>query len=81
MKKTLLCLLLALCLCLSCIMLIACNDDEEPVDDPATDVAPGDEEVGKKGEIQTEKVPADPDYISPDNAETNQQQPGGTVRY
>ncbi|MBQ9779276.1 MAG: hypothetical protein IJW22_10205 [Clostridia bacterium] len=51
MKKTLLCLLLALCLCLSCIMLIACNDDEEPVDDPATDVAPGDEEVGKKGEV------------------------------
>lgn len=77
MKKTLLCLLLALCLCLSCIMLIACNDDEEPADDPATDVAPGDEEVGKKGEVTL--FPKEENEVSPN--QPNEQIDGSTTRY
>jgi len=74
MKRSILCLLVLLTLCV-CILFVSCKNEDLGANDP--DAA----EVGKKGEIQTEKVPADPDYISPDNAETNQQQPGGTVRY
>ena len=77
MKKTLVCLLLALCLCLSCIMLIACNEDETPDDDPAVDVAPGEEEVGKKGEVTL--FPKEENEVTPN--QPNEQLPDSTTRY
>lgn len=46
MKKRILCLFLVLCLVLSMIALVACNDDEgEGEGDPSTDVG------GKKGKV------------------------------
>jgi hypothetical protein len=76
MKKTLVCLLLALCLCLSCIMLIACNEDETP-DDAPVDVAPGEEEIGKKGEITL--FPKEENEVTPN--QPNEQLPDSTTRY
>ena len=73
MKRSILCLLVLLTLCV-CILFVSCKQE-----DPAYD-APDAADVGQKGESQTQKVDPQPDYLSPDNAETNQQIPGFTVR-
>lgn len=70
MKKSILCLLLVLCLCL-CMVFVSCDEDDAPVD-----VAPGEEEVGKKGEIETTRT--DSGVNAPDINETTN---GTTPRY
>lgn len=70
MKKSILCLLLVLCLCL-CMVLASCNDDPADVE-----VAPGEEEIGKKGEVEITKN--DPGVTAPDVNETTN---GTTPRY
>ena len=74
MKRSILCLLVLLTLCV-CILFVSCKADDPEVE------APDSADIGKEGVTETQKVPADPDYISPDNSETNPQQPGGTIRY
>ena len=75
MKKTLLCLLLALCLCLSCIMLIACDDDDTPVEDvPPVEQ---EQEIGKKGEVTL--FPKEENEVSPN--QPNEQVGDNTTRY
>ena len=76
MKKTLLCLLLALCLCLSCIMFIACDKDDEV---PPEDVPPVEEEqeIGKKGEVTL--FPKEENEVSPN--QPNEQLGDSTTRY
>ncbi len=76
MKKTFLCIFLALCLCL-CVVLASCKKDPEtPPDDPTTPTDTG--ELGeKKGNV----------YYTPDPGgdvdvpEPNEQPEDGTVRY
>ena len=53
MKKSIICLLLALCLCL-CMVFVACDDQTDGEDEGVTP-APGEVEVGKKGEVEIVK--------------------------
>ena len=74
MKKTIVSLLLALCLCLSCFILIACDEDEAPVDEnPVVE----NEEIGKKGEVTL--FPKEENKVSPN--QPNEQMRDQTPRY
>lgn len=68
MKRSILCLLVLLTLCV-CILFVSCKKE-----DPALD-APDAAGVGKKGESQTQKIPGQVEIDAP-----NEQLPGWTNR-
>jgi hypothetical protein len=74
MKRSILCLLVLLTLCL-CILFVSCKQEDPGKNDPDAS------EIGKEGVIETEKIQETPDFIPPENAETNQRQDGFTNRY
>ena len=75
MKKTIISLLLALCLCLSCLILMACDKEpEEPVTDPNAPVQ--EQEIGKKGEVTL--FPKEENEVNPN--QPNEKVPDFTTR-
>ena len=69
MKRSILCLLVLLTLCV-CMLFVSCKKE-----DPASG-APDAAGVGKKGETQTQRVEGTVDLSGP-----NEQVPGSTTRY
>lgn len=69
MKRSILCLLVLLTLCV-CILFASCKKEDTKVD------APDAAGVGKKGETQTQKVDGNVDLNGP-----NEQINGDTIRY
>ena len=69
MKRSILCLLVILTLCV-CMLFVSCKKDDTSAE------APDANGVGKKGETQTERVEGNVDLNGP-----NEQIPGSTTRY
>ena len=68
MKRSILCLLVILTLCV-CILFVSCKKEDPGKNDPDSI------DVGKKGEIQTDRVQSDVELNGP-----NEQLPGFTDR-
>ncbi len=68
MKRSILCLLVILTLCV-CILFVSCKKEDPGKNDPDS------ADVGKKGEIQTDRVQSDVELNGP-----NEQLPGFTDR-
>ena len=69
MKRSILCLLVLLTLCV-CILFVSCKKEDTIID------APDASNVGKKGETETTKVEKPLEFVGP-----NEQLPDQTIRY